>query len=77
MHVIKVQTVGYQVIVLDDLSLFLTLVFSYDSMTAESNPLREVVEPFALGYRPVNLNDCTRRRSRVSATCLRRMPDSS
>jgi hypothetical protein len=56
MHVIKDQTVGYQVIVLDDLALFLTLVFSYDSVTAESNPLREVVEPFALVYRTVNLS---------------------
>jgi hypothetical protein len=56
MHVIEDQTIGYQVIVLDDLSLFLPLVFSYYSMAAESDPQREVAEPFALVYRPVNLS---------------------
>jgi hypothetical protein len=53
-HVVEDQTIGYQMIVFDQLSLIVSIVLSQNSMPAEGNPLCELIEAFALVDRALN-----------------------
>jgi hypothetical protein len=50
----KNQTVGHEMIVFDELALLVSVVFLNSSVTAEPDPLNEIVELFALVGRSVN-----------------------
>ncbi len=49
--VVKDQTVGRQMIILNPLPLFGAVIFRTDAFAAEPDPLRELIEPIAFIHR--------------------------